>query len=88
MQQQISETLVQCKQEPEETEGVSQDRIESSEGGEQAVAEQVTEETFLSENLFENALITKAFEEDEVFVNEVTIEDTSVKEEPVEVSQE
>ncbi|KAK9708629.1 Homeobox KN domain [Popillia japonica] len=38
------------------------------------------DEAFLSENLFDNELATKTFE-DEVFVNEVTIEETNIKEE-------
>lgn len=38
--------------------------------------ENITEDTFLSENLFDNELITKTFE-DEVFVNEVTIEESN-----------
>lgn len=56
---------------------------------EDEVGEAVGEETtFLSENLFEGTLITKVFDEDEVFVNEVTIEDGGIKEEPLEISQE
>ncbi|XP_022906363.1 uncharacterized protein [Onthophagus taurus] len=38
------------------------------------------DETFLSENLFDNELATKTFE-DEVFVNEVTIDESNIKEE-------
>lgn len=38
--------------------------------------ENISEDTFLSENLFDNELITKTFE-DEVFVNEVTIEESN-----------
>lgn len=52
------------------------------------VREEVVEETLLNENLFDGGLITKVFDEAEVFVNEVTIEDAGVKEEPLEISQE
>lgn len=45
-----------------------------------------SEETFLCENIYDSSAITKAFEDEDVFVNEVTIEE--VKEDPVEVSQE
>lgn len=50
------------------------------------VEEESPQETFLCENIFANADMTKAFEDEDVFVNEVTIEE--VKEEPIDVAQE
>lgn len=38
--------------------------------------EGITEDTFLSENLFDSELMAKTFE-DEAFVNEVTIEESN-----------
>ncbi|XP_018336620.1 homeobox protein Mohawk [Agrilus planipennis] len=36
---------------------------------------EISDETFLSENLFDNGIVARSFEEDEGFVNEITIED-------------
>lgn len=68
-----------------EEEEVVETEVQEGTEEEEAEAEVNADETFLSENLFDNGLITK-FENDEVFVNEVTIEDSS-KDEGVEVAQ-
>lgn len=69
----------------EEEEVLAEDvKVEDAVNG---IVEEQHEDTFLCENIFENPAITKAFEDEDVFVNEVTIEE-EVKEEPVEVSQE
>ncbi|KAF2878795.1 hypothetical protein ILUMI_27372 [Ignelater luminosus] len=47
-------------------------KIEESED-----AENINDDTFLSENLFEHTLVSKTFQEDEGFVNEITIDDDS-----------
>lgn len=60
----------------------------SEEEEEAEVKEEIAEEPFLNENLFDGTLITKVFDEEEVFVNEVTIEDGTIKEEPLQISQE
>lgn len=49
------------------------------------VEEEPPQETFLCENIFANSDMTKAFEDEDVFVNEVTIEEA--KEDPIDVSQ-
>lgn len=39
--------------------------------------ENINDDTFLSENLFGHTLVSKTFQEDEGFVNEITIDDDS-----------
>lgn len=60
--------------------------IVDAEAGANGDVEEHNDETFLSEEIFANSAITREFADEDVFVNEVTIED--VKEEPVNVSQE
>lgn len=57
--------------------------VEEQEGEEE---EEAAQETFLCENIFASSDMTKAFEDEDVFVNEVTIEEG--KEDPIDVSQE
>lgn len=67
-----------CILEEEEIKKELEDREEGTEIVESCEIPQCGEEnenTFLSEELFDNELITKTFE-DEVFVNEVTVEDS------------
>lgn len=68
------ETQIKYEQEDEEVEQV--EYCEDVETEEVEVEEQnvIEEGTFLNEQLFENAIVTKSFDE-EVFVNEVTLED-------------
>lgn len=73
----------------EETEEILPDEetIDETEEVVNGIVEVAQEETtFLSEDIFDNSGITREFHDEDVFVNEVTIED--VKEEPVEVVQE
>lgn len=51
------------------------------------IVEEQEEETFLTEDIFEDSGITREFENEDVFVNEVTIEDGK-EETPVDVVQE
>lgn len=86
----LSEALVSAE-DGEIVETTEEVQVQASGASEEEEEEEEDEEegeggTFLRENIFESAVAANTFDEEEVFVNEVTIEETMVKEEPVEVA--
>lgn len=65
----------EIKVEPPQEEEVEEDPLCKVEPNDEA-EEQINENVFIHEELFDNDLMTKTFEDEEVFVNEVTIEDS------------